>query len=202
VVSATGTWDVISSGGRAGQGTATLTVDGSSFVFASTESTLSFTVNGDSMTLAWSDRTDGVLPLLVTHASSPVDTGIVPLALGGQWTFASTKGVEQCTASLAANGLNATCSPFTAPFGRVGGALAGIRQQTKSSIFGALGGVWHFTGASSGTLDATLSGSVFTTVVRGNTGITGSDAWLTVKLCNGTASGKASSGLELAATRR
>ena len=72
----------------------------------------------------------------------------------------------------------------------------------KSSVFGALGGKWHFTGAGRGALDATLSGNVFTAVVSGDSGVAGNDAWLTVNLCNGGAAGKASNGLEIAATRR
>lgn len=203
VASATGTWDVISSGSRADQGTATITVDASSIVFVSLESTLSYTVIGDRMTLTWKDRGNALVPIAVTHATSPVDTGIVPLAAGGQWTFASnTSGKENCSAALTASGFNANCSRIRTPFGYIGGSLVAVRQEVKSSVFGALGGKWHFTGAGRGALDATLSGNVFTAVVSGDSGVAGNDAWLTVNLCNGVAAGKASNGLEIAATRR
>ncbi len=75
-----------------------------------------------------------------------------------------------------------------------------IRQQKLASVFGELGGVWHLTSAGSGTVDATISGNVFTAVVNGDGGAVGRSGWVTVKVCNGGAAGKTSSGLELAAT--
>ena len=203
VASATGTWDVITSGGRAGQSAGVITIDASSFIVATPESTLSFTVSGDRMTLTWKDGRDDVVPIAVTHAAAPLDTGVIPLAAGGKWTFASnTSGAETCSASLSGSNFNATCSRVKTPFGYIEGALVALREQEKSSVFGALGGKWHFTGARKGSLDATVSGNVFTAVVSGDAGIAGRDAWLTIKLCNGTAAGKASNGLEIAATRR
>src|SRR5690348_3044936 len=56
VASASGTWDVLSSGSGSGQGTAAITIDSSSFVFTQGARSLAFTASGTSMTLTWSDN--------------------------------------------------------------------------------------------------------------------------------------------------
>ncbi|MDB4938535.1 MAG: hypothetical protein JWP87_5507 [Labilithrix sp.] len=201
VTSASGTWDVVASGGKSGQGTAVLTIDSTSFIVKSSGKTLAFTTNGTTMTLQWTDASRQT-PIAVTHTSKPVDTGLLPLPVGGQWSFQG-QGSESCTASLSENALNTTCSDVrSTPFGRLDGTVVGIRQQAASSVFGQLGGTWHLTGAGTGSVDATISGNTFTAVVNGNGGPVGSSAWLTMKVCNGAAAGKSSSGLELAATRQ
>ncbi|CAN5925753.1 hypothetical protein BH11MYX4_BH11MYX4_29940 [soil metagenome] len=202
-VSAAGTWDAVISGSHGSEGSAAITIDASSFVFASGSSTLAFTVGGAGMTLTWKDGTKDLAPVGVTRAASAVDTGILPLGLGGQWTFASdTSGAAPCTASFTGNGFNASCPKVSTPLGRIDGSLVGIRQQEKSSVFGALGGVWHLTAGGSGSIDVTISGNVLTAVGNRPAGSTGASDWITVKLCNGTAAGKTSDGLEIAATRR
>ncbi len=200
VSTASGTWDVVASG-TSGQGSAVITIDASSFVVQSSGKTLEFRTNGTTMTLQWTDTdANRQSPIAVTHGGSSVDTGLVPLALGGQWTF-SGQGSESCSSSLTATAFNATCSQVrSTPFGRLEGTVVGIRQQKATSVFGELGGVWHLTGAGSATVDATISGNVFTAVVNGNAGPVGSSGWTTVKVCKGAAAGKTSSGLELAAT--
>lgn len=201
-VSASGTWDVAVGDSHGTDGSATITIDGGSFVFKTKDQILSFTTAGAAMTLTWKDGAKDLVPIGVTRAASAVDTGIMPLALGGQWTFASnTSGGEQCTASYTGNGFNASCSKASTPGGgTLDGTVVGIRQQEKASVFGALGGVWHLTGEGSGVLDVTISGNVFT-AVSSRTSSTRSD-WVTVKMCNGVAAGRTSEGSEIAATRR
>lgn len=201
VTSASGTWNVVASGGTSGQGTAVLTIDGTSFVVSSSGKTLSFTAAAGAMTLQWSDGARQS-PIAVTHTGNPVDTGLLPLAVGGQWTFKG-ETTESCSASLSANAFNATCNKVrSTPFGSLEGTAIGIRQRKLASVFGELGGVWHLTGASSASVDVTISGNVFTAVVDGNGGPVGRSGWITMKLCNGAAAGKTSSRVELAATRR
>jgi hypothetical protein len=200
VTSASGTWDVVASGGTSGQGTAVITIDATSFVFTSSGRTLSFAVNGGAMTLQWTETGRTAAPITVTHSGNPVDTGLLPLAVGGQWTFAG-ETVESCSSSLTANAFNTTCSKVSSPLGRLEGTVIGIRQQQHASVFGELGGRWHLTGNGTGSVDATISGNTFTAVVNGSTGIVGRSGWVTVKVCNGAAAGKTSSGVELAATR-
>ena len=203
VASASGTWNaLVSGGGNDGQSSATITIDNGSFVFTQGSKSLAFSVSGASMTLTWSDGSRQA-PISVTHRGDPVNTGLLPLEVGGQWSFASAAGDQSCTATFAANSLNATCNGVrSTPFGTLSGSVVGLRQRTSGSVFGELGGVWHFTGGGTGTVDATISGNVFTAVVNGNSGLVGKTGWVTVKVCNGTAAGKTSGGAEIAATRR
>jgi hypothetical protein len=203
VSTASGTWDVVASGGNSGQGSAVITVDASSFVVQSSGRTLAFQTNGTTMTLQWTDTgANRQSPIAVTHSGASLDMGLVPLALGGQWTF-NGQGSESCSSSLTATAFNATCSQVrSTPFGRLEGSVVGIRQQKATSVFGELGGVWRLTSSGSGTVDVTISGNVFTAVVNGDAGPVGKSGWATVKVCKGAAAGKTSSGLELAATSR
>jgi hypothetical protein len=200
VSTASGTWDAVASGTSAA-GAANLTIDASSFVVQSSGRTLAFHTNGTTMTLQWTDAAPNrQSAIAVTHGGAAVDTGLLPVAVGGQWTFKG-QGSESCSASLSATAFNATCSQVRTPqFGRLEGTVVGIRQQKLASVFGELGGVWHLTSAGSATVDATISGNVFTAVVNGDGGPVGGSGWVTVKVCNGAAAGKTSSGLELAAT--
>jgi hypothetical protein len=204
VSTASGTWDVVASGGRSGQGTAVLTIDSNSFAVKSGGKTLAFTTDGASMTLQWTDLSAGrQTPISVTHTAKALDTGLLPLALGGQWAFAGQQGYETCTSSLSEAAFNTTCNQVrSTPFGRLEGTVIGIRQQKAASLFGELGGTWHLTGAGTGSVDATISGNTFTAVVNGDGGPVGRSGWVTMKICNGAAAGKTSSGLELAATRQ
>lgn len=200
VASASGTWDVLSSGPA--HGSATIQIDASSFVFTQGNASLAFSGSGSALMLTWS-KNGNVTPISVVHGAAPVDTGLLPLGVGGDWTFTSANGAASCTATLAAASLNASCNDVSStPLGNIHGKTIGLRQTPKTSVFGALGGVWHFTGEGSGTMDVTISGNVFTAVLNGNTGPTGTNGWMTMKICNGTAAGKASSGFEYAATKR
>lgn len=201
-VSASGTWDALVSGSGGSEGSAVITVDGSNFVLATKESTLAFSVNGAAMTLTWKDGTKAPATVGVTRAASAIDLGVIPLAMGGQWTFAGNTANDSCTASFTGSGFNASCAKASMPVGTMDGALSGIRQQEKSSIFGALGGVWHLTAeGGSGSLDVTISGNVLT-AVENRASSTSSPDWFTMKLCNAAASGKTAGGIEIAATRR
>lgn len=200
VSTASGSWDVVASGTSAA-GSANLTIDASSFVVQSSARTLAFRSNGTTMTLQWIDTgANRQSAIAVTHTGAAVETGLLPVAVGGDWTFRG-QGSESCSAALTATAFNATCSQVRTPqFGRLEGTVVGIRRQKLASVFGELGGVWHLTSAGSATVDATISGNVFTAVVNGDGGAVGRSGWVTVKVCNGAAAGKTSSGLELAAT--
>jgi len=155
------------------------------------------------MTLLWTDAGKQV-PINVANTPPPLDTGLLPLPLGGQWAFSSTTDSESCMASLGANGFNASCNDVSStPFGTLRGTVVGQRQQTLSSIFGALGGVWHLAADQGGSVDATISGNTFTAVVQDAGDPLGSgDGWVTAKVCNGAVTGLTSSGFEFAATRQ
>ncbi len=201
-VSASGTWDALVSGSGGSDDSAVITLDGSNFVVTTKESTLAFAVNGAAMTLTWTDGTKAPAATGVTRAASAVDLGVLPLSMGGQWTFAGNTATDTCTASFTGTAFNVGCVKAEMAVGRIDGALSGIRQQEKSSVFGALGGVWHLTSqGGSGSVDATISGNVLT-AVENRASSKSSPYWFTMKLCNAAASGKTSEGVEIAATRR
>jgi len=202
-VSAAGTWDVAIGDSHGTDATATITIDRDSFVVTSKDQTLAFATGASGMTLTWKDGRKDLVPIGVTRAASAIDTGIMPLSLGGRWTFESnTNGGENCTASYTGNGFNGSCTKISSPGGgRVDGSLVAIRQQEKASVFGALGGVWHLTTEGSGSIDVTISGNVFT-AVENRARASSRSSWFTIKMCNGTAAGRTSTGGEIAATRR
>lgn len=202
VSNVSGTWDVVSSGGRSHQGTASITISPNSFEISSERTLLAFSRSGGRMSLQWTDRNSSS-PIAVTHGETSVNTGLLPLSVGGAWTFTGDSA-ESCTASVAANTFNSTCdNVHGTPFGRLDGTVVGIRQKQHPSLFGELGGTWHLTGEGSASVDVIISGSTFTAVVNGeNRGPLGGAGWVTIKVCNGAAAGKTSNGIELAATRR
>jgi hypothetical protein len=198
VQSITGTWDIIAAGSSGRQDTATLTIDANTFTFGSGERSLAFRVNGAALSLTWTDGTKNV-PINASHTLTPVDTGLEPLAAGGSWIFSSTTSSENCTATLGADSFTATCARVhSTPFGTLDGTVTAQRSQKLPSIFGELGGTWHLTTSGGGGVDATFSGSTFTASLFGSSG----DGSMTMKVCNGMASGSTSSGLELSARRR
>ena len=201
VASIAGTWNLITSGAGTSQGTATMTIDANTFTFASSGRTLAFAANGGTMSLQWLDNGRDPVSIALTHADSPVSTGVLPLALGGQWTFRGMSA-ESCTSALSAASFATTCNDVhSTPVGRLDGTVTGTRTQQLSSAFGDLGGTWHLTGSGTASVDVTISGNTLTAVVNGHAGPAGDTGWITVKACNGSAAGKTSGGFEIAGTR-
>jgi hypothetical protein len=201
-----GTWDLVTTGSSSAQ--ATLTIDANTFSFSADGSSLTLSVSGGTMTLIWSDhrheaQTDPPrqVPITATYAGSPLNVGVVPLALGGQWSFSSTTDSEACIASLSSTAFNASCTDVhSTPFGTVDGTVMGQRTQALPSIFGDLGGQWHLTGNRGGAgADVTLSGNSFVATVGGSGDLGGS---VSAKVCDGKASGVTSGGVEFAGQRR
>jgi hypothetical protein len=200
VSSIQGTWDLIASRPGGDQGVATMTIDAGTFSFASGGKSLVFTASGPTMTLLWTDATRQV-PISTTHSDAPVDVGLVPLALGGQWSFMSTTDAESCSASLGANGFNATCNDVrSTPFGTLRDTVVGQRSQKLDSIFGELGGTWHLAAGGGGGADVEISGNTFTAKVENANGT--SQGSVQIKVCEGTASGVTSDGFEISGTRQ
>jgi len=199
VTSLSGTWDVIgTSSGSAEQTTAIITINDSAFSFVVGSSSITFTANGGTLTLVWQNHTQGT-PITTTHdRSDTFSLGLIPLPAPGSWSFASAADGKTCTASLAKDAFNATCNDVsTGQFGGLRGTIVAQRIETRTSLFGELGGVWHLTGGGAA-IDTTISDNTFTSVVSEGAG----HGWIHVKLCNGKASGVTSGGFELSATRR
>jgi hypothetical protein len=199
VSSIQGTWDLIASRAGGDQGVATMTIDAGTFSFASGGKSLVFTVSGPTMTLLWTDATRQE-PISTTHSDAPVDVGLIPLALGGQWTFTSTTSSQNCGASLGANGFNATCNVSSTPFGTLRDTVVGQRTQKLDSIFGELGGDWHLAAGAGGGADVEIQGSTFTAKMQQASG--SSLGSVQIKVCQGTASGVTSQGFEISGTRQ
>jgi hypothetical protein len=195
-----GTWDVQGSRSNAAQTSATVVIDGSHFTFAVTGGdSLSFSEQAGTLSLTWQDEYE-TLPIATTQTSAALSEGIIPLGIGGAWTFTSHS--SGCTANIAPSQLGATCSgvedlPAPLPY-RLEGTATGQRTATASSVFGDLGGVWHIT-AGSAAGDATFRGNTFSVVWSG-------DPWgdgnVSVVFCDGMASGTTSDGVEFSAHRR
>ena len=98
VTSASGTWSALTSGSGDGQSNVMITIDIGSFVFTQGSESLAFRVSGASMTLTWSDGSRQA-PISVTHRGDAVNTGLLPLAVGGLWTFANAAPDQSCTAT-------------------------------------------------------------------------------------------------------
>jgi hypothetical protein len=201
VTSIAGTWNILNSESGQLQNTQVITITASTFSFATNDRSLTFTANSGTMTLVWSEPGKQT-PITTTRTASPLDTGALPLSVGGAWDFVSTTttGGERCTASVG-NAFNVTCNDSSTRAGSALGHVVGQRSQQLGSIFGALGGVWHLAGDGTGSVDVTIRGNSFTAVVNEGQFLGGA-GWITMKVCNGIAVGKTRDGHEFAATRQ
>lgn len=200
-----GTWDVQGSMSNARATTALLVIDASHFTFAVTGgASLTFSAVGSGMSLVWQDR-DGALPISTSHAGPALQQGIIPLGLGGSWTFAARSGL--CQADIRATDFTAMCSgvsglPNPLPYD-LDGIATGQRTKVLPSSFGDLGGVWHLTLAGSlpgsNGADATFAGN---TLSIAWTGAPWGDGTVTLAFCDGIAGGTTSGGVEFSAHRR
>ena len=205
-----GTWDVQGSQMNEMPFEATVLIDDSHFTFAvtggSSRSSLTFSSAGNTISLVWlAEPNDAPVNIVTTRASAPLAQGILPLPLGGLWTFAGSEPgtPTHCQAQIAAPMLTAGCvgtSDFPEPFPRsLNGSITGTRMQTLPSLFGDLGGTWHVTDQGSGSCDASFHGNT-ASVLCTNAGLFTGEATLT--FCDGVASGSTSDGVEFSALRQ
>jgi hypothetical protein len=202
-----GTWDLVASRSGSAQSGATLVIDANTFSIGAEGSSLEFSVNGGALQLMWRDHFGEVstvpprsVPISAAHTSAPFDVGVFPLALGGQWNFASTSDSESCVASLSAAAFNAACTEVHGtPFGTVDGTVVGQRTQTMASVFGDLGGQWHLTSNKGGVADVTFAGNSFSAIVQGQSNVAGA---VSVRICDAKVSGITSRGIEFSGIRR
>jgi len=199
VTAIAGTWDIIDSQDGTKQGASVLTIDASTFSFTRNVTTLSLTVSGDTLTLSYTDKTK-TTPINASRTANPVDIGVIPLALGGDWTFASQTDAEQCTASFGAAGFNATCNHVNGtPAGTLDGTMVGQRVATAPSVFGQLGGDWTFQ-SGSGAANVSFKGNLFTATTTKLGRIP--SGTMAVRVCTGTVSGVTPQGFEIAGVKQ
>ncbi len=200
-----GTWDVQGSSGNSSPSSATIVIDGSHFSYSATNGdSLAFTSQAGPV-LLWHAPPDDPVNIATTYATASLQQGIIPLPLGGQWTFAGSENGTLCQAAIGAPQLSASCIGtygFPNPLpNSINGAIKGVRTSTAASLFGDLGGTWHIAdlGGGSGACDATFSGNTFS-VTRSDAGEWTGSASLT--FCDGIAAGSTSSGVEFSAHRQ
>jgi hypothetical protein len=187
-----GTWDLIGAAPGGTPATGVLVLGDNSFSIAFGSTSLTFT--GPSNPVVWTDSYHGSVTIHATQVGSAVDTGLLPLNLGGGWTF-TTGTSPGCNASLSTGTFNATCTdgyfdlPEPLP-SNLTGTMNATKTSSLPSIFGALGGVWTAAFVD-GTCTATISGN---TVYIGcnESALSGS---VQVSICQGIVSGSTSSGV-------
>jgi len=199
-----GTWDVLGSRHGDKPVAATLVIDDAHFSFVVTDGDgLTFSAQGGALTLTYQGRgSHPGGPIATTHVSAPLAEGIIPLGLGGQWTFASAPAM--CQATIAAPTFTASCAgtdDFPEPLPRdINGSITGQRLSTLPSLFGDLGGAWHVAGGNNEGCDATFSGNTMTAICQSSP--FGSNDGLTVTFCDGLAVGTTTAGAEFSAHRQ
>lgn len=138
--------------------------------------------------------------IAVTHEAAALDTGALPLDIGGIWSAASADGAQQCHARLTASAASADCTDVdSGDWGlALHGAVTGTRVHALASSFGDLGGQWLITQGDA-SCNAVFEGTDVTVTCTRNGVRTGS---LSLHVTDSLASGTSSDGLELAARRR
>jgi hypothetical protein len=130
-----GTWDLLSTGSATH---VKVSVDATSFTFVQESRELAFKVTGGTMSLVWRQPT--TVPITVSHTSSALDVGVVPLAVGGDWGFSSADATQSCKATVGASALTASCNEVQGtPLGALSGTMIGERTSSFPSLFGELG---------------------------------------------------------------
>jgi hypothetical protein len=187
-----GTWDLIgaASGERPSMGT--LVLGDNSFAIAFGSTSLSFT--GLSHPVVWTDELHGQVSIAANQTPSTVDVGILPLNLGGIWTF--TRDTSGCNATLSGSLFGATCTggvynlPAPLP-DNLTGRMSATKTVSLPSVFGSLGGTWSVS-FDDGSCAATFSGSSVTIDCSNEPAFGGS---VYASFCSGLVSGGTSNGI-------
>ena len=164
---------------------------------------------GMNVALTWQQLTS-VTPIPAMVSPAAFDAGIIPLSVGGAWTFTGTTDPTQlCQAVAAPESFTGTCSGsvdwprYLVERPTVSTSYLATRTSVLDSEFGDLGGTWAATatnifGVSGCT--ATFQGSTFSSTCSA-TGSLDGDVQLTFS-GDGFASGTGPHGVELSAQRR
>jgi hypothetical protein len=204
----TGTWDLIatSPAGQPQSGTMILTHDTLTLDFGSTQ--LSIDASTASPGVTWTH--DGRGGTIVTRLTpTAMSLGVVPLDVGGDWTFTSTGDAQRCVASLSPSAWSGYCDSYVYDWpSEVTEPVPGVhytatRTQQLDSVFGDLGGTWTATDGRGGpgTCTVTFQGSSFSSTCSGGAGALDGSVSLTF---DGTssASGTTNHGYELSAHKQ
>ena len=203
-----GTWDVVAT--RAGSATGTfawvMTISATTFSMSAPSGTLLYTA-GATKQLTWT-RPAGVVPVAVTNTSAAVNSGSIPLALGGNWSFSAND--ETCTVNVAAASATGACQgpgntvgtgnwPYPLPSPRHDRTYSATRVSQLASQLGDFGGQWQLTNGAGANCTATVEGNRITATCTNAHPLSGA---LQLTLGNDCVASGTSGGYELSAHRR
>lgn len=138
-----GTWDLTTTPVSGSPVHSTVVVDQDSLTIHSPDFEFTGTRAGDALDFVDSAGGPGVFD--GTRTTGSLDLGIIPIAIGGSWTFQG--GVQgdapsvRCTMQLGAHEIDASCDTLgpTDPWF----SFTSSRDAGEDSSFGDLGGTWH-----------------------------------------------------------
>ena len=207
----TGTWDLFTTSVGTGPADGTMILGASGFTVTTNGGQLTYGATGAksaTYATAGSRRAIGVQS---TPAS--LNSGSIPVALGGQWLLSAT--YESCALDVAAGAVSGKCNgrprefsvggddwPYTIPNLQNGITYSITRTTTATSQFGDLGGTWRAT-SSTGSgqyCNVTIAGNTMTADCQTHTEFSGITELTIGSDC--VASGTTPSGLELSARKR
>jgi hypothetical protein len=190
-----GTWDLTATPtARSASTSGSLVIQPSSLELTVGGQTLKLEGTGSAITLTSTQDVD------VTHEPAALDTGALPLDVGGIWSATSADGAQQCHARLTKTAFSGDCTAVdTGAWGlSLHGAVTGTRLRALASSFGDLGGQWYITQGDT-TCNATFEGNDLSVTCMREGAVTGS---LSAHVTDSLASGTSSDGTEFAARRR
>jgi hypothetical protein len=190
-----GTWDLTATPtSRSASTSGSLVIARSRIALTIGGNTLELEGRGSAMTLTSSPDVN------VAREAAPLDTGALPLDVGGIWRATSADGAEQCHARVTSTAFSGDCSVIdTGGWGvALHGSVHGTRALTLASSFGDLGGAWTITQGDV-TCTAVFEGNDFSLSCIRDGVLTGS---LSAHVTGSLASGTSSAGMEFAARRR
>lgn len=206
VDNAIGTWEVVASDTSQVNGIGLIVIKENQVLVEASGRKFAYQSIGGS-TISWKAG-----PSSVTQAEaakripSDLDLGVLPLRLGGTWSFGEGGGRRlQLTVADGDVVAEATSAILPSDFGGgLDGTIRGTRTEARPSAFGRLGGVWTVVGVDGAdVMTVVVDGATFTVIITGEARDFGKrDSWLTLRVCNDGAVGKTSLGVDVAAVRR
>ena len=183
-----------------------MTIGATTFSMSNGSSTLLYTA-GTTRQLTWT-RPAGVVPVAVSNSPTALNSGSIPLALGGSWSFGAND--ETCTVTVATASASGLCEgpgntvgtgnwPYSLPSPIDGRSYSAIDISQLPSQLGDLGGHWQLSNGWGASCMATVEGNRITATCTNAHPLTGA---LQLTLGNDCVASGTSGGYELSAHRR
>jgi hypothetical protein len=203
-----GTWDLIAArpGDRPESGVLTIAAG----VFSLSAAGHQLTYNAGPTKQALWVGTAGPHPIAITNTAAALDTGSLPLAVGGDWEFLAT--TERCSMHVSATAVSGSCLgsggaeqaggsdwPNLVPNPRNQRTYTIFRTAARASQFGELGGTWQ-TAPGSGNCLVSVDKDKLSALCVDTGGFSGTTVLTIGSDC--VASGTSSGGFAISARRR